>query len=35
MYSPSGKSWQSKGVFPDYFIDQTPENLKSVQQNGD
>lgn len=32
MYSPSGKSWQSKGVFPDYFIDQTPENLKSVQQ---
>ena len=32
MYSPSGKSWQSKGVFPDYFIDQSQENLKSVQQ---
>lgn len=30
MYSPKGKSWQSKGLLPDYFVDQSQANLQEV-----
>ena len=30
MYSPRGRSWQGKGLLPDYFVDQTQANLNLV-----
>ncbi|MEP1096100.1 MAG: S41 family peptidase [Cyclobacteriaceae bacterium] len=30
MYSPKGKSWQSTGLLPDYFVDQTQSSYNSV-----
>lgn len=30
MYSPKGVSWQSNGILPDYFIDQSQVNYKEV-----
>ncbi len=30
MYSPKGLSWQTKGLFPDYFVDQTQGNYNQV-----
>lgn len=30
MYSPKGISWQSKGLLPDYFIDQSQANYNDV-----
>lgn len=30
MYSPKGVSWQSKGLLPDYFIDQSQSNYNEV-----
>jgi carboxyl-terminal processing protease len=32
MYSPKGISWQSKGILPDYFIDQSLNAYKSVSK---
>ena len=32
MYSPKGKSWQSKGILPDYFIDQTKDNYNQTSK---
>lgn len=34
MYSPKGISWQSKGILPDYFVDQTQINYnKALDMN--
>ncbi|MEQ8905427.1 S41 family peptidase [Ekhidna sp.] len=30
MYSPKGVSWQSKGLLPDYYIDQSQANYNEV-----
>lgn len=30
MYSPLGKSWQTTGLLPDYFIDQSQANYQQV-----
>ncbi|MCP4457632.1 MAG: hypothetical protein GY816_06345 [Cytophagales bacterium] len=32
MYSPKGHSWQSKGLLPDFFIDQTQANYQKVSK---
>ncbi len=32
MYTPKGVSWQSTGLLPDYFIDQSQANYKTVVQ---
>jgi len=32
MYSPKGKSWQSKGILPDYAVDQKPAVVKTLRQ---
>ena len=32
MYSPKGISWQSKGLLPDFFIDQSANVYKSVSE---
>ncbi|WP_420317584.1 S41 family peptidase [Ekhidna sp.] len=30
MYSPKGISWQTKGILPDYFVDQSQANFNEV-----
>ncbi|WP_425392987.1 S41 family peptidase [Ekhidna sp.] len=30
MYSPKGVSWQTKGILPDYFVDQSQANYNEV-----
>ncbi|MEQ9405745.1 MAG: S41 family peptidase [Cyclobacteriaceae bacterium] len=32
MYSPKGNSWQSKGLLPDYFVDQTQAAYRQVTE---
>ncbi len=32
MYSPAGRSWQAKGLLPDYYIDQSPEVFEKLSK---
>lgn len=34
MYSPKGISWQSKGLLPDFFIDQSQKTYQNVSKQG-